>query len=298
LNAALSGTSVQEQAQAGAMAKALRYCLENRNDKTGFVGQVHPSHRGWFAEYFKIEWELLQTPCTLSSGIFPHKPSLVAESIPPEDRNLWGNLEDMGSADWQSKPWERNGMACIRSGNVALTKSVIAKAIQSAKAGFQTLLFLEHGEQEKDQEMKTGATSIPTTERECVRVQHVITYPHQQLMWTGSCGWSGEWTQDQTGAFQSCEAEGQASKQRSVQGKAVGFNENRVDAWLYASASAPLMKISEAFRELVKVVANTTSPFPAIGQRSICKINKDFLTKAITLSAEPSFMELRYEALV
>jgi hypothetical protein len=190
-------------------------------------------------------------------------------------------------------------MACIRSGNVELTKSVIAKAIQSAKAGFQTLLLLEHGKDEKDQAMKTGTTSISANDREFVRVQHVIAYPPNQLMWTSSCGWSGEWKQDQTGAFQSCEAEGKASKQRSVHGKAVGFNVNRVDAWLYAPAPAPLMKTSEeAFRELVKVVANTTSPFPAIGQRSICKMNKDFLTKAITLSAEPSFMELRYEALV
>ena len=174
----------------------------DENDLEGFVGQVHPSHRAWFAEYLKIEWELLQTPCTLSSGIFTHKPSLVAESIPPEDHNLWANLEDMGSAEWQFKPWERNGMACIRSGNVELTKSVIAKAIQSAKAGFQILLLLEHGEDEKDKEMKTGITSIPMTEREFVRVQHVVTYPPKQLMWTGSCGWSGEWKQDQTGAFQ------------------------------------------------------------------------------------------------
>ena len=164
----------------------------------GFVGQVHPSLRLWFEEYFKIECELLQTACTLSSGIFQHKPSLVAESIPPEDHTLWGHLEHMSSIVWQSTPWERNGMTCIRSGNAKLTQSVIEKAILSAKAGVQTLLLLEYGEDEKDQELKTGSTSIPMTERECVRVQHVISFPSKQLMWTGSSGWFGEWTQDQT----------------------------------------------------------------------------------------------------
>ena len=46
------------------------------------------------------------------------------------------------------------------------------------------------------------------------------------------------------------------------------------------------------------MVANTTSAFPVIGQRSICKMNKDFLIKATILSTTPSFMELRYEALI
>jgi hypothetical protein len=188
LNNVLSGNSSPEQMQAGLMARALRYCLETKSAEMGFVGQVHPSLRSWFEEYFKIECELLQTACTLSSSIFQHNPSVVAESIPPEDHTLWGHLEHMSSIVWLSTPWERNGMTCIRSGNAKLTQSVIEKAILSAKAGVQTLLLLEYGEDEKDQELKTGSTSIPMTERECVRVQHVISFPSKQLMWAGSSG--------------------------------------------------------------------------------------------------------------
>ena len=111
LHTVLSETCVSGDIQAGAMARALRHCLDKRKSETNFIGQIHPSHRAWFSEYFDIKCELLQTPCTLSSGIFPHKPSLMAESIPPEDHPMWSNLEHMDSIDWQSKRWSEVGLS-------------------------------------------------------------------------------------------------------------------------------------------------------------------------------------------
>ena len=223
---------------------------------------------------------------------------MVAESIPLKDQALWGDLEHTGNMDWQRIPWRQNGMACIRSGYSTTMETVMSKAIESAKNGIQILLLLEYGEDEKIHQTKTGTMSIPVEDRDCVRVQHVISYPSGTLMWTDSCGWSGEWTQDATGVFQACEDEGKAEKQRSIQGKAVGFNAKRVDAWLYAPTSRPLITISEeAFRNLVKVISNTTSTFPSVGHRPICRMNNDFLRKADTPSIKPSWVELRHETL-
>ena len=73
----------------------------------------------------------------------------MAESIPPEDRLKWGDLEDIRSREWRSIPWQRNGMACIRSGDTGITEAVMEKARQSAKAGYRILLLLEYGQAEK-----------------------------------------------------------------------------------------------------------------------------------------------------
>jgi hypothetical protein len=209
-------------------------------------------------------------------------------------------------------------MACIRSGDTGITEAVMEKARQSAKAGYRVLLLLEYGQAEKASTMSMGANSIPTEMRDSVRVQHVIHYPSQQLLWAGSSGWKGEWRQDSTGAFQSGEVEGQASKQRSVDGKPVGFNENRVDAWLFSPTTTPLTTFSNSgFRELVKIVSNTTALLPVSGQRPICTLNREFLSKSkptITSgtnremnedhlvqaeppSKKPIWVELRHEAL-
>jgi hypothetical protein len=146
-------------------------------------------------------------------------------------------------------------------------------------------------------------------------------------MWAGSRGWDGDWRIDSTGVFQSDELEGQAAKQRSREGKPVGFNENRVDAWLYSPAVGPLIKITEAaLRELIKIVSNTTSALPLSGQRPICKLNRDFMTRRMQNSTpetsllgqqracesdgnsaieeaeipskKPTWVELRHEALI
>ena len=128
--------------------------------------------------------------------------------------------------------------------DTGITEAAMEKARQSAKAGHRILLLLEYGQAEKGSTMSIGEKSVPTEMRDSVRVQHVTYYPSQQLMWAGSSGWGGEWRQDSTEAFQSGEAEGQASKQRSVEGKAVGFNENRVDGWLFSPVTSPLITFS------------------------------------------------------
>jgi hypothetical protein len=239
LHATLLEKCAPDQNGAQAMARALRWCLETASDKTGFVGQVHPSHRAWFAEYLDISSELLQTPCTVSAGIFNEKPTLVTDSIPPEDRALWGNLlDDVCSIEWQSKPWEKNGMACIRSGDKAVLETVMAKARLSAKTGRRILLLLEHGDAEKEAQILVGERSIPAEMKGCIRVQHLVSYPSNQLMWAGSRGWDGDWRIDSTGVFQSDELEGQAAKQRSREGKPVGFNENR--GWMPGCTPPPL----------------------------------------------------------
>jgi hypothetical protein len=166
--------------------------------------------------------------------------------------------------------------------------------------------------------MSMGLNSIPTEMRDSVRVQHVIHYPSQQLLWAGSSGWKGEGRQDSTGAFQSGKVEGQASKQRSADGKPVGFNENRVDAWLFSPTTTPLTTFSNSgFRELVKIVSNTTALLPVSGQRPICTLNREFLSKSKPIitagtnceinedhlvqaeppSKKPIWVELRHEAL-
>jgi len=190
---AICGTVANLSAREGVemMARALRWCLKETCEETGFVGQVHPSHRAWFAEYLKIESEFLQTPCTVTSGIFDSRPTFVAESIPPEDRLRWGELEDIRSREWRSIPWQRNGMACIRSGDTGITEAVMEKARQSAKAGYRILLLLEYGQAEKGSAMSMGVNSVPIEMRDSVRDQHVIHYPSQQLLWAGSSGWKG-----------------------------------------------------------------------------------------------------------
>ena len=196
-------------------------------------------------------------------------------------------------------------MVCIRSGNTGIAEAVMAKAIQSAKEGRKILLLLEYGNLEKTARIKIGKDSIPTEMRDYVRVQHVTFYPSQQLLWAGSSGWGGEWRQDSSGAFQSGEAEGQATKQRSFEGRPTGFNEFRVDAWLYSPAGEPLKTVPiSGFRELVKIVSNTTSSLTVSGQRPICQLNRDFLmvpeskpSSGTGPSQKTTWVDLRHEVL-
>ena len=60
-------------------------------EKLSHIGQVHYSVRAWVERVRKIEREVLQSPFTMSSDIFPCRPSTFdSAAVAEEDRGQWG----------------------------------------------------------------------------------------------------------------------------------------------------------------------------------------------------------------
>jgi hypothetical protein len=67
-------------------SRAITWTLTSKSSSVAAVGMLHPSIRMWFALTFELQFEALQTPCTVTAGIFPGKPALLADAVPEEDR--------------------------------------------------------------------------------------------------------------------------------------------------------------------------------------------------------------------
>ena len=94
---------------AAAATKAIKNTFQSKDPYVSAIGQVHPSHKKWYKLTLDIEFEALQTPTTLTTGIFPSCPTLLASLVRGEECkdnfSVDSPLEDVASKEWEDRPW-------------------------------------------------------------------------------------------------------------------------------------------------------------------------------------------------
>ena len=58
------------------------------------VAKPHEAFPRWTKVHLDLEQEALQAPTTVTSGIFPRLPTMLASSVPTEDQDKWGRADD------------------------------------------------------------------------------------------------------------------------------------------------------------------------------------------------------------
>jgi hypothetical protein len=178
---------------AAAATKAIKNTFQSKDPYVSAIGQVHPSHKKWYKLTLDIEFEALQTPTTLTTGIFPSCPTLLASLVRGEECkdnfSVDSPLEDVASKEWEERPWGGNCMVCIRAGNVDLLRKVVAKAsLTAAQNGHRCLILIEWGPQEIENK---SVKEVPEIYIQNANHTLLVEYPAGTLLWAGPNGHPG-----------------------------------------------------------------------------------------------------------
>jgi len=172
-------------------ARAITKTLTSKSPTLAAARMLHYSLRRWFARAFDLEFEALQTPCTMTTGIFPGKPRLAASAVPKEDQlHRDAQFDDPTAEGWENEAFPGSCMVCIREGNHELMKKVVIKACVSASLGKRCLVILEKGRGECLKDLG-DITKPPASYDLSVKRRLVVEFPRGRVLWTDTNGWSG-----------------------------------------------------------------------------------------------------------
>ena len=164
-------------------AMAVRVTLEQTNDKLDYIGQLHPSLKRWIAQTFQIKQEVLQTPLTMTMGIFEHGVTLDAASVPVDHHKHWkSEFENPDHPRLELEAsWRVNCMTCVLGGNPKRLKQIIKVAMRSVdKHGITVILAVEG-----DRKNNSIELAVPLNLKHAVERTHLITFPKASTLWTG-----------------------------------------------------------------------------------------------------------------
>ena len=210
---------------------AIQTTLEGAHDDLAYIGQIHPAVKMWTAMTQGIEREVLQTPLTMTTGIFSSGPTFDSESVPKTHQRHWDAPFEQCDDTWaKSVLWDKNCMLCVMGGSKEKLRSIIQVIVRSvARNGIRVFLFAE-----ADTENNSVKKNVPRGFSLSVKRTHLMSLPADTTIWAGSMGWPGAWHRDVHGAWHATEEEGTGQARRTDRGEPVGFNKNRIDVLVYS----------------------------------------------------------------
>ena len=244
------------------------------------AGQLHAAYKLWARTFIGIKREVLQTPLTISSGIFPEKATMYSVSIPKEDRRSVPSelLEDTESMHFAATPWKDNCMVSVTTGARDLAERILTKVFATVQRGFRVLVIMEMGA--KETQNPAIRLTPPRQLEETVTHHHLASFPKGTTLWAGSEGTPGAWEMDSKGKPYGTNEDGAWDVRRTREEVAVGFNANHLEMHLYcpkderkAETFAPINE--DATRALTYIVANTSAPMPVNGYGAPVQLKRE-----------------------
>ena len=172
--------------------------------KLSYIGQIHYSLRLLLARVVQIEQEVLQTPFTMSAGIFRYRPTLDSAAVAEEDRDHWGLEIDNVAAGGPPITWVRNCVVCVKGNEGPKLRKILAITMSSVKARKVRVLVIV----EEDTANCKVSTEVPERHATAVERHNLLSFPKGSIQWVGAMGWGGAWQRDAWAEWNATEQEG------------------------------------------------------------------------------------------